>query len=194
LVVLAAIRSPRPSSALVISRDALAWRAPNLRCAVVSGGPLAISDFRQLRRRRARLERCSVNYCVARVPWNAFPVKLSPARTLSERILVLCTAIGLPGHGQFYAGILPLRFGRERFWNALSPHWRRMYWSAGNRDRRRPAGGSALSRRLCPGAGSRPHATKQGTAWLAQIALAVEEPPSLAHDTEGGLTAPDHSG
>jgi hypothetical protein len=50
----------------------------------------------------------------------------------------------------------------ERSWNAFAVGWRRVYGFAGNRGRRRHAGGSALSLRLCPGAGSSRHANKAG--------------------------------
>jgi hypothetical protein len=69
---------------------------------------------------------------------------------------------------------LRLWFGAERFWNAFAVGWRRVYGSAGNRGRRRHAGGITSSLRHCPGAGSRPHADKWGMAWLGHDGVCLE--------------------
>ena len=74
-------------------------------------------------------ERLSVK---GETPRNAFGTPL-------ERTCVLCTAIGSCWDIQSS----PARAELERLWNAVPLGWRRVYWFAGNRGRRRHAGGSA---------------------------------------------------
>jgi hypothetical protein len=71
------------------------------------------------------------------------------------------------GNAQSAHHSTPVSSALERHGNGLPVSWSRVYWFTGNRGRRRHAGGSVSSLRRCPGAGSRPHANKRGTAWLA---------------------------
>jgi hypothetical protein len=82
----------------------------------------------------------------------------------------ICSMYGQPSPQEAQSARNQRRCGTplERHGNAFGVGWPRVYGFAGNRGRRRHAGGSASSLRLCAGAGSRSHANKRGTAWLSR--------------------------
>ena len=68
----------------------------------------------------------------------------------------------------------------QRLANGSCVGWRCVSAFAGNRGRRRHAGGSVSSLRLCPGAGLQRHASKRGTDWLAVTANRRRAPRVLS--------------